>query len=117
MMTRQVGTKGKHSIEFATRYEQLIQKTGSDPLLVLFKLLKCRTKAIQLASAKELLQYRFPKLASATLAVEQAAQMVMSWDDQPQLDKPSDEELANLSAITGESEVVESSLSNAQADR
>lgn len=100
------GTKSKHSIEFATRYEQLIHKTGADPLIVLFKLLKSRKQLIKLAAAKELLQYRFPKLASATLAVEQASQMVMSWDDTPVLDKPSDEEIANLSAITGESEVI-----------
>ena len=105
-MARVAGSRAKHSIEFSTRYEELINKTGSDPLVVLFTLLKCRTKAIKLAAAKELLQYRFPKLASATLAVEQAAQMVMTWEDTPVLDKPSEEELANLSAITGESEVI-----------
>jgi predicted ATPase len=98
--------RGKHSVQFATRYEELIQKTGSDPLVVLFKLLKCRTRSIQLQAAKELLQYRFPKLASAQLQIEEAGQMIMTWEDTPALDKPSEQELADLSVITGECETV-----------
>ena len=105
-MSRTQLSRGKFTHEFATRYEELIQKTGADPLMVLFKLMKSRTQSIKLQAAKELLQYRFPKLASAQLQVEQAAQMVMTWEADHQLDKPSAEELANLSAITGESEVV-----------
>ncbi len=106
-MARGFGTKGKHTIEFATRYEELIQRTGSDPLVVLFKLLKSRKKSIQVQAAKELLQYRYPKLASAQLQVEQSAQMIMTWEETVALDAPSEKELANLSAIVGECETVE----------
>jgi hypothetical protein len=105
-MSRTPGSRGKHTHEFAERYEALIQKTGADPLIVLFKLLKSRNQPIKLQAAKELLQYRYPKLASAQIAVEAAGQMLMDWEVPLELDAPTSDELANLSAIVGECESV-----------
>jgi hypothetical protein len=99
-------SKGKFSHEFATRYEELVHREGADPLVVMFKLLKSRKHGIKFQAARELLQYRFPKLASAQVAVEQAGQMIMSWET-PLEDKPSEEEFAQLTAIVGESVVVD----------
>ena len=78
-MSKPVGTPNKKTAEFVSLYETLALKHG-DPVLVLFKLMKSRTQSIKLQAAKELLSYRYPKQATATLELETAQQLVMTWE-------------------------------------
>lgn len=74
------GSVGKKTDEYTNQYETLLTKYG-DPLIVLFKLMKSRKKAIALSAATTLISYRFPKRAIAQLEVETQAQLVMMWQD------------------------------------
>jgi len=79
-MGRLVGSASTSTIEFRQEYDKRIAKYG-DPIDVLFQMLKSRKVAIKFQAAKELLSYRFPKQASIQQQVEQAGQLVLSWDD------------------------------------
>ena len=79
-MGRLVGSASTSTIEFRNEYDKRIAKYG-DPIEVLFKMLKSRKQSVKFAAAKELLTYRFPKQASIQAQVEQAGQLVMSWDE------------------------------------
>lgn len=59
-----------------------------DPLRVLFKLCKSRTQSIRLQACKEVISYRYPKQATATLELEAAGQMVMTWEQTRDLPPP-----------------------------
>ncbi len=105
-MPSRAGSPNQTARDFAELYEHMIQETGTNPVVVLFKLMRARSNAIKLQAAKELLQYRYPKQASVVVQPEAAAQMVLLWDDHPELEQPSDEELEKLTAITAEFEEV-----------
>lgn len=80
-MGRLVGSASSSTIEFRQLYDKQIEKTGQDPIVVLFKLLSSRKVSIKLGAARELLSYRFPKQASIQAQVEEAGQLVLSWED------------------------------------
>lgn len=81
-MARLIGQSTASTQEFRQLYDkQLAKKGGRDPIVVLFDLLKSRKQGIKLNAAKELLSYRFPKQASIQATVEQAGQLLLSWDE------------------------------------
>lgn len=87
-MSRIQGSKNKGKTDFARQYETLVLEEGVNPLRVLFKLCKSRTQSIRLQAAKEVISYRYPKQATATLELEAAGQMVMSWEETRDLPPP-----------------------------
>lgn len=92
-MTRPVGSKNVGNNEFAIQYEQLVYEEKVDPVRVLFKLLKSRTNSIKIQAAGHLLRYRFPTQKAATLELEAAGQIVMSWEQTVDVDPPALEHL------------------------
>lgn len=79
-MGRLIGQSTASTQEFRQLYDKRLAKYG-DPIDVLFSMLKSRKQTIRLNAAKELLSYRFPKQASIQAQVEQAGQLVLSWDE------------------------------------
>ncbi len=73
------GAINKSTHEYRERYETLLIKHG-DPLEVLFKLMKCRKKSIQVQAASALISYRYPKIAVAQIETETATQLTMLWE-------------------------------------
>ena len=80
-MPRAIGDKNKGANEYSRLYEQMIVEEGINPVRVLFKLMKSRVQTVRLQAAATALKYRFPTQAAAKLEVEQARQMIMSWDE------------------------------------
>lgn len=79
-MPRAIGDKNKGANEFSRLYEQMIIVENVDPVRVIFKLMKSRVQTVRLAAAQTALKYRFPTVTAAKLEVEQAKQMVMTWE-------------------------------------
>lgn len=97
-MARPVGSVNKGSEEYARKYETLVEQYG-DPMIVLFKLTRSRTQSIKLQAARELMQYRYPKLAAAQVEAQAAAQMVMMWEDTLEIGPPDLSELQHPDII------------------
>ena len=99
-MARTLGAAGTTTIEFRQKFDSLVDKHG-DPVEVLFRLLKSRKQSIKIQAATNLLQYRYPKLAAAALAVDGPNQLSLSWDnDAVTIDaKPTDETMQAIEAI------------------
>ena len=79
-MPRAIGDKNKGANEFSRLYEQMVVEENVNPVRVLFKLMKSRVQTVRLAAASQALKYRFPTVTAAKLEVEQAKQMVMTWE-------------------------------------
>ncbi len=86
-MGRQTGVANIKTLEYIQEYDRLC-KIYSDPLEVIFKMLKARKQQIKLAAAQTLISYRYPKQAVATLELEKAGQLVLAWEETVDLPPP-----------------------------
>jgi hypothetical protein len=87
-MPRAIGDKNKGANEYSRLYEQMVIEENVNPVRVLFKLMKSRVQTVRLQAAATALKYRFPTQAAAKLEVEQAKQMIMTWDEVIEHDPP-----------------------------
>lgn len=101
-MARTVGSTNRRSLEFISKFDNMCL-VHKDPVEVLFRLLKSRKQSVQIQAARELMQYRYPKLAAAHLQVEGPNQLSLGWDldhESLQLDiKPNDSVIAEIEAL------------------
>lgn len=102
-MPRGAGTKNLRTVEFIAKFEALSKKYD-DPVEVLFRMLKSRKQSIKLQAAKELLPYRYPKLAAAHITSEQPTQMSLGWENEGfVIDvEPSADEIAAIQQLSDE---------------
>lgn len=76
---KQVGTANRKTLEFIQEFDRLKQQHNVDPVEVLFRLLKSRKQSIKIQAARELMTYRYPKLAAAHIQVDGPEQIEMRW--------------------------------------
>jgi len=79
-MARTKGAVAKRTIEFAQLYDELVAKTGVNPVEVLFKLCKSRDKSIRRQAAADLMPYRYAKQAAVQVSNEPQTEFSFSWD-------------------------------------
>ncbi len=77
---RTEGSKNLRTLEFIQHYDQLATRY-TDPVEILFKLLRSRKQTIKLQAASILVGYRYPKLMAQKIEIEAAGQMVLGWHE------------------------------------
>ena len=80
-MARAMGTANNATLEYKELYHKLTVRYGC-PVEALFKIgFKSRKISYRLDALKTLVSYQFPKQATFKAEIEQAGQLIMSWDE------------------------------------
>ena len=86
-MGRKLGSVNKRNLEYDQVYRKTVEKYGC-PVECVGRLMKSRKQNIRLEAAKTLISYKYAKLASIQMQVQEAQQITLDWGEPESIQAP-----------------------------